>query len=96
MCRPWPAPTMVIRAWSSAGGGAVEHARHQRWNPSQGVSQLRTVRIAFGHDGRAGDVTVSVPSLSGRALRPAAAVAQRGDYFRPSAMHHSSRRGSAR
>src|SRR5205809_4643229 len=47
-CRPWPASRDVIRAWSCRGGGALDHACHQRCRAIPGASQARTARIARG------------------------------------------------
>ena len=43
-----PVSTASRRAWISGGGGAVDHARHQRERCVQGSSQARTRRSVTG------------------------------------------------
>ena len=43
--------TELIRACSCGGGGALDHACHQRRSAIQGESQARTARSARGQDG---------------------------------------------
>src|SRR6266702_4254168 len=43
-----PLPTELRRAWSSGGGGELDHACHQRERKIQGVSHPRTRRTAIG------------------------------------------------
>src|SRR5713226_3012424 len=50
-CRPWPAASEFIRACSCGGGGALDHACHQRCSTVLGESQARTARMAGGQDG---------------------------------------------
>src|SRR5207302_9171310 len=44
----WPVPTAWRRAWMAGGGGAVDHARHQRERNVHGSSQARTRRRVTG------------------------------------------------
>src|SRR5262249_42019560 len=62
-CRPQPAATEFIRACSCAGGGALDHARHQRCNAIDGESQARIARNACGQEG-AGGAAAGGPPLS--------------------------------
>src|SRR6266567_2012856 len=68
-CRPCPAATELIRACSCGGGGALDHAVHQRCSTVQGESQARTARRARGQDG-AGGGPASGPPLSTAGFRP--------------------------
>jgi hypothetical protein len=63
MCRPWPALTELIRACSCGGGGAPDHAGHQRRSAVQGESQARIARSPCGQGG-AGGGAVGGPPLS--------------------------------
>jgi hypothetical protein len=69
-CRPWPAATELIRAWSCGGGGALDHACHQRCSAIQGVSQARIARSARGQDGAGGGKAAGGPPLSAGGRRP--------------------------
>jgi hypothetical protein len=42
-------PTASRSAWTAGGGGAVDHARHQRHRQIQGSSQACTWRSVIGH-----------------------------------------------
>ena len=69
MFSPRPAVTESIRACSCGGGGALDHAVHQRCRTVHGVSQARTARSARGQDragaGAAGGPPLSVAGLCG-------------------------------
>src|SRR5215831_11227065 len=67
-CRPQPAATESIRACSCGGGGAWDHAGHQRRSAVQGESQARTARSARGQDG-AGAGSSPPLSAAGSRLR---------------------------
>src|SRR5215510_127764 len=62
-CRPQPAATESIRACSCGGGGAFDHACHQRCNAIDGESQARIARNACGQEG-AGGAAAGGPPLS--------------------------------
>src|SRR5437764_13828342 len=51
-------------ACSCGGGGAVDHAGHQRRSAIQGESQARTARSARGQDGAGGGGASYGPPLS--------------------------------
>src|SRR6516225_9389642 len=68
-CRPQPAATELIRAWSCGGGGALDHACHQRCSAIEGESQARIARNACGQDG-AGSAAAHGPPLSARGCGP--------------------------
>src|SRR6266566_3862123 len=67
-CRPQPAATELIRACSCGGGGALDHAAHQRCSTVQGESQARTARSARGQDGGGGGTASRGPPLSAAGL----------------------------
>src|SRR6266566_4413014 len=69
-CRPRPAATELIRACSCGGGGALDHAAHQRCSTVHGESQARTARSARGQDGAGGGTAACGPPLSASGLRP--------------------------
>ena len=56
-------------ACSWRGGGALDHAAHQRCNAIQGESQARTARIARGQDGSGAGAVAGGPPLSAAGLR---------------------------
>jgi hypothetical protein len=78
-----PVLTVWRRAWISVGGGAVDHARHQRQRNVQGSSQTRTRRRVTGQVATMYTVYRRDPDLdtAERALREAVAV-DLGDHFR--------------
>jgi hypothetical protein len=61
--------TELIRACNCGGGGALDHAVHQRCSTVHGVSQARTARSARGHDGEGGGAPACGPPLSAAGLR---------------------------
>src|SRR5207248_4382882 len=63
-----PAATELIRACSCGGGGALDHAAHQRCSTVQGESQARTARSVRGQDG--GGPAACGPPLSAAGCRP--------------------------
>src|SRR5712691_2316818 len=67
--RPEPAATELIRACSCGGGGALDHACHQRCSAIQGESQARTARSARGQDGAGGGAAACGPPLSAAGCR---------------------------
>src|SRR5689334_4282181 len=69
-CRPWPTATEFIRACSCGGGGALDHACHQRCSTVQGVSQARIARSARGQDGGGGGKAAFGPPLSAARFWP--------------------------
>ena len=60
--------TELIRACSCGGGGAFDHAAHQRCSTVQGESQARTARSARGQDGAGGGPAARGPPLSAAGL----------------------------
>jgi len=62
--------TELIRACSCGGGGALDHACHQRRSAIQGESQARTARSARGQDGACGGTAARGPPLSAAGRRP--------------------------
>ena len=62
--------TELIRACSCGGGGALDHACHQRRSAIQGESQARTARSARGQDGACGGTAARGPPLSAAGVRP--------------------------
>ncbi len=69
-CRLQPAPTELVRACSCGGGGALDHAGHQRRSTIQGESQARTARSARGQDGAGGGTAAWEPPLSAAGSGP--------------------------
>jgi hypothetical protein len=67
---PQPAATELIRACSGGGGGALDHAVHQRCSTVQGESQARTARSARGQDGAGGGTAACGPPLSAAGSGP--------------------------
>src|SRR6266705_7179936 len=77
---PGPAATEFSRACNCRGGGAFDHAAHQRCSAIHGVSQARTARRARGQDGGGGAWPGCGPPLSaaGFWLRWRGVVLRRG------------------
>ena len=61
--------TELIRACSCGGGGALDHAAHQRCSTVHGESQARTARSARGQDGAGGGTAAREPPLSAAGFR---------------------------
>src|SRR5215471_13775980 len=77
-CRPQPAVSEFIRACSCGGGGALDHAGHQRCSAIAGESQARIARNAWGQDGACRDAAACGPPLSAARLCPRCLMLVRG------------------